>query len=87
MAYVAVEKNGLEVMCSRKPYREKKDYTQKADNVNIFSKLFSGKWTDAKYISGHCLYRNSTKIVLPKGSIEKLVGRTLTWAHDPIKLV
>ena len=83
MAYVAVEKNGLEVMFSRKPYREKKDYTQKTNN----GKLFSGKWTDAKYISGHCLYRNSTKIVLPKGSIEKLVGKTLTWEHDPIKLV
>ncbi len=87
MAYVAVDKNGTEVILSRKPYREKKNYLQKTNNVSIFSNLFTGKWTDAKYISGHCLYRCDTRIVLPPKSIEQLIGRTLSWKDEPVKLV
>lgn len=29
---------------------------------------------------------NTTPIALPKGSIEKLIGKTLTWKDKPVKL-
>lgn len=29
---------------------------------------------------------NTTSIALPKGSIEKLIGRALTWEDAPVKL-
>ena len=74
MAYVATQKDNIEVIFSRKPHREKID-----------GKL-NGKWTDAQYRYGHCLYRETTKITLPKGSIEKLIGKKLCWSDEPVKI-
>ena len=82
MAYVAVEKNGLEVMLSRKPYREKQIFEKRVEDQKL-----TGKWSDADYISGHVQYRNNTRIVMPRGTIEKLIGRKLYWADEPVKLV
>ena len=31
-------------------------------------------------------YYNPTFIVLPKGSIAKLIGRELTWEDEPVEL-
>jgi len=72
MTYLAVQKNGTEVMFSRKPYRE-----------NVEGNKWH--WTDAEY-KCKCLYRETTKIVLPKGSIKKLIGKNLEWEDEAVKL-
>ena len=42
---------------------------------------YRGVW-DAPYNDDDYVYRS---IDLPKGSIEKLIGRILTWADEPYK--
>lgn len=39
--------------------------------------------TDIKYIP---LYTYSMWLVLPKGSIKKLINRELTWNDNPVKI-
>lgn len=40
-------------------------------------------WEDSEgEYDGYCEY----SIVLPSGSIQKLIGRTLTWQDEPVKL-
>ena len=41
----------------------------------------SGEWLIATYDT-----YGSTFIELPKGSIEKLIGKELTWNDEPVKL-
>lgn len=42
----------------------------------------SEDWNPFKYHSG----RDSDWIYLPSGSIEKLIGRPLTWSDEPVKI-
>lgn len=90
MAWLAVDKNGIEAVFRRKSKRIKK----------------TNKWNDAveKFVCEGRLYpsnngyeyhnsygslqtiKQTTKSILPNGSIEKLIGKTLTWADDPYKL-
>lgn len=44
---------------------------------------FCPKKTETCYIP---LYPYSMWIVFPKGSIEKLIGRKLTWKDEPVEL-
>lgn len=41
------------------------------------------KRTEIKYIP---LYYYSMWVVLPQGSIEKLIGRKLTWKDEPVEI-
>ena len=72
MAYIAVDKSGREAIFSRKPKR-----------VFFWGSTTSGRWTDEQRTS---VFRDETKIFLPKGSVEKLLGRKLTWEDEPVKL-
>ena len=81
MAYLAVDKNGIEAIFRRKPKRIKR--TNKwNDAVEKF--VCEGGWHQS-YGSLQTI-KQTTKSILPKGSIEKLIGKTLTWADDPYKL-
>lgn len=39
-----------------------------------------------RYEKGGYWYCRSQIIVLPQGTIEKLIGRTLTWEDEPVEL-
>lgn len=39
-----------------------------------------GKWTDSN------AYEDDSSIVLPKGSIRKLINKELTWEDEPVEL-
>lgn len=82
MAWLAVDKNGIEAVFRRKPKRIKR--TNKwNDAVEKF--VYEGGWYHPAYGSLQTI-KQTTKSILPKGSIEKLIGKTLTWADDPYKL-
>ena len=67
MAFLAVDKNGQQVIFINKPKRDKEGY-----------------WYDPIYMCGS--FSHFSNIQLPKGSIEKLTGRKLTWNNNPLKL-
>lgn len=65
MAWLAVNKDGTEIMCKNKPIKF----------------LYGWEDTEGEYES-YCDY----SIILPSGSINKLIGRSLTWEDKPIEL-
>ena len=67
MAYVAVDKDGTEVIFDDIPVRGTNKLKCNCD-----------QWALNSVTSNY--------IVLPKGSIEKLIGRTLTWDDEPVKI-
>lgn len=67
MVYLAVDKDGTEVIFDDKPVRGTNNIK---DNCN--------QWALNSVTSNY--------IVLPKGSIEKLIDRTLTWDDEPVKI-
>ena len=73
MAWVAVDKSTVECIFGNKPKRK------------------VGHWEDIDYIV-HFVYGKEvaceidTGLVLPKGSIKKLIGRDLTWEDEPVEL-
>lgn len=83
MAYLAVSKSKAEFVFKRKPYR------------------VSAHWTDEEFgyieqlhatVRGYCTDRIVTVskpcsgINLPKGTIEKILRRKLTWKDEPVKI-
>ena len=69
MAWVAVDKSGVECIFDNKPERN------------------NNQWDDIDYsVYGEINYDVSTGIVLPKGSIKKLIGRDLTWEDEAVEL-
>lgn len=81
--WLAKEQNGTEVIFKHKPHR-----ITWYDNKN-------GKWSDEKTYwvddynyqgTGHLAYLlNNSRIILPKGTIKKMIGRELTWKDEPVK--
>ena len=81
--WLAKEQNGKEVIFRRKPHR-----MEWVDRKH-------GMWSDAKtywcdghncWGTGHMGYsQHETRIILPKGSIKKLIGRELSWKDEPVK--
>lgn len=43
--------------------------------------------TNYWYINRDSVFAYNSYVFLPKGSIEKLIGRTLTWEDDPVEIV
>lgn len=72
MAYVAVDKDGTEVIAFRKPKRVNGKYWE--------HKIPIGWSYDGTRIEYDIVYE------LPKGSIKKLIGRALTWDDEPVEL-
>lgn len=47
----------------------------------------NGQWDDIDYtVHGEINYDNCTGIVLPKGSIKKLISYELTWEDKPVEI-
>ena len=71
MAYVAVNKDGSEVIYDFLPIRE----------IN-FNEFWMAQ--DIVYKDGWEI--DPQEVGLPKGSIEKLIGKKLTWEDEPVEL-
>ena len=67
MAYIAVDKDGTEVIFDVKPVRGTNNLKGNCDQWALNS-------ATSKYIT------------LPLGSIEKLIGRKLTWDDEPVEI-
>lgn len=82
--WLAKEQDGKEVIFRCKPRRQ------------IWYDRKNGKWTDEKtrYVSNNdfwgtermCVEHPNTRIILPKGTIKKLIGKDLTWNDEPVKI-
>lgn len=72
MAYVAVNSWGCEKMFHNCPERTENRYWR--DNIVYWE------------IRGHTTCADDYSIVLPKGSIKKLIGKDLTWDDEPVKI-
>jgi hypothetical protein len=74
MAYLAVNKKGIEVIFHHLPKREEGNWID-TYTYNEIRGLTSCAWGAWDY-----------SISLPKGSIEKLIGKKLTWKDEPVKI-
>lgn len=63
MAYVAVNKDGIEKIFEEKPFRNNEEY-----------------W------GGETSFTPYEAVFIPNGTIEKLIGRQLTWQDEPVEL-
>jgi hypothetical protein len=68
MAYVAVNKDGSELVSSHQIRRAVINYKEQ------------GYWWRKVFTDPN------DQIILPKGSIEKLIGKKLTWEDEPVEL-
>lgn len=77
MAFVTVNKSGLECLFNAKPIRKKgfcdPSVIGQTSTLNV--------WGDEEYED---LYDDWVR--LPKGSIKKLIGRELFWEDEPVEL-
>ena len=90
MSWLAVDYNGDESVFKRKPKRINK-IKKWSDIVERF--VMEGKLVPGIYgYEYHETYgslkviKYSTKIKLPNGSIEKLIGKKITWKDEPVKI-
>ena len=91
MAWVAVDKDGTEKIFSSVPQR--RNWVQRvafpfvnaAKVRNAYSKNQFNKWA-AHWSSDEIDPLPEGAIILPKGSIKKLIGRDLTWKDDAVEL-
>ena len=72
MAWVAVDRNGNENMFHNSPDKKLGGYWQ--DDVVYWE------------VRGYTTCAHDYSIPLPKGTIEKLIGRQLTWEDDAVEL-
>lgn len=90
MAWLAVDKNGTEAVFRRKPKRVKA--TNKwNDTVEKFvceGKLYPNNdgYEYHKSYGSLQTIKQTTKSILPKGSIKKLIGKNITYNDEPIKI-
>lgn len=70
MAWLAVNKNNDEIISTGKPERS-----------------WGGEWSYSEeiWVESECGSVELT-IMLPKGSIYKLIGKELTWNDEPVEL-
>ena len=87
MAQVAVNKNGPEVVADnlvRGYYTSNGSLVLEGDYFNM---------NDSKYTHWIAPYYNPDEgvedisVELPKGTIERLLGRALTWDNEPVELI
>lgn len=74
MAWVAVDKYGNENIFSIKPLRTKQFWEIP------FEKYYDDNGSNVYYYHGE-------DIILPKGTIRKILGYELTWDNDPVQII
>ena len=90
MSWLAVDKNGTEYVYRHKPKRLKKrnkwsDIYVKficEDRLCASVDGYENQSTFGTLVT----IRKTTRSKLPKGSIEKLIGKKLTWEDEPFEL-
>lgn len=95
MAWLCVNKDGQELICQNKPIRLGFMKRCSSDGGNYIDKAH--KWEEHKFKVEELTYWDDSEmcscqdatynfdIELPKGSIEKLIGKVLTWDDEPVK--
>lgn len=87
MAYLAVNKDGSEIICPNEPERvpknKKKEWNKEKRRWEYVGELCL--WEECEIIDMGAAYVYYD-IGLPQGSIEKLIGRKLTWEDDPVEI-
>lgn len=89
--YVAVDYDGTEKM-SNNSFIRRQDLEGRRIK-SVFWGLFGGwykkneykKWADM-FSSDENDFLPFGGVILPKGAIEKLIGRRLTWADEPVEI-
>lgn len=86
MIYLYVDKDGTEKASNNRPFKgDEFKTTNKEWNMNYPNpEKFKGKWYN-DYSNGYFIVPWFTGVVLPKGTIKKLIGQELT--HDNIKCI
>ena len=77
MAWVAVNKDGAEVIYDEKPTRGKNDW----EPAIIGQMPSANDWGEEDYDNIYDDY-----VRLPKGYIKKLIGKGLSWEDEPVEL-
>ena len=89
MAWVAVDKDGTEKIFASAPLRRNK-YKSHLFLYFLFSHLPYTKNQRYKWAAYWSTDETDPlpegAIILPKGSIKKLIGRDITWKDDPVEL-
>jgi len=75
MAWLAVNENGIEVICKNRPKRIK------VYHIDIDTLEY--RWEDSEIVADSIQWHN---IYLPDGAIRKLIGRKLTWDDEPVEI-
>lgn len=97
MAYLCVNKNGEELICQNLPKRYgyiKKYinswYGKIDNNGNRYEEILQqdenlDHWRDQEYLSmgEYCI---NYEILLPRGTIEKIIGKKMNWENDPVEI-
>lgn len=95
MVWLCVNKDGQELICQNKPTRLGLMKRCSSDGGNYIDKAH--KWEEHKFKVEELTYWDDSEmcscqdatynfdIELPKGSIEKLIGKVLTWDDEPVK--
>lgn len=91
MAWVAVDKDGTEKIFSNCPIRRCSLIYMAFGLItslkvkNAYTKNQRNKWSACWSTSAFDPLPEGC-IILPKGTIEKLIGRKLTWKDEPVEL-
>ena len=89
MTYLAVDRNGTEAAFKRKPTRKEgtwNDYKRKYIYEEIIMPSVDGYSCETVKKLDVLNSKSSSKIILPKGSIAKILGHPLYWHNKPYKL-
>ena len=89
MGWLCVNKNGQELICQKEPQRLGRLKRCPSNGLNCEDKSYIWSeplsyWDDSEMCSCQDATYNFD-IDLPKGSIEKLIGKTLTWEDEAVE--
>lgn len=80
--WLCVDKDGTEKATNNKPIRSTPITHVLGIPLNI-TKNSKKKWTNGWGVGRHKSTLNFEGAILPKGTIEKLIGKKLTWLDEP----
>ena len=90
MAWVCVDRDGTEKISNGRPFRRSYKGLRIKDVMwglctGAYSKNNWAKWCDG-WSTEKADFLPFFGVILPKGSIEKLIGKKLTWKDEPIEI-
>lgn len=88
MAFVAVNKNGDELISGTILFRAEyalETLIEAYDKYEMYKEKCVDIWANS-YSEGYFNVPRFNGVILPKGTIKKLIGFDLKWEDDPIEL-